>query len=128
VTARIAPRGSGPNAGTDFPLVVVNPYRTEGADLRGAPLVARVNNLTFEYGLLTGLAVTQPSTIVAVASVPYNVIRGFLSAFGEILTLRVNNYNSEASLVAAQTTLINNMRSNIEAEQSLRMAREAAAR
>lgn len=108
---------------TQFGIVLVNPYHIEGVDLRSAPLVARTDTLTFDSGLLTGRAVTVPSTAVAVASVPYNVLRGFFSAFGELLTIRVNNTNSEAGLITAQTAILNNTRTQIEAERALQATR-----
>ena len=123
--AIVPPRGTVERA-SRFNLAVVDPQRTEGIDLRGAPLVTRTTSVTFENGLLTGTSVVMPSTAVAAARIPYDVIRAGLGAFGEILTLRVNNTNSQAELIAAQTSMLTNTRAQIDAQRQLNEARTQA--
>lgn len=126
VTLAIVPRGGRLEAANRFSVTLVNPHRIEGINLLGAPLVTRTTSATFENGLLTGSSVVMPSTAVAAARIPYDVIKAGLSAFGEILSVRVTNTNSQAELIAAQTSILNNTRAQIDAQRQLNDARAQA--
>gem|GEM_PF-3352737 len=108
-----------------FAFVAVNPHQTEGIDLKTASLVFRQNNVTFSSGLIQSVAINQPSTFLAIVSLPLTVLKEILKVPAELLTLKVNNVNAEANLAQAQATLLTQMKALIDAQQALDKARQA---
>lgn len=92
----------GQRQASEFSFLAINPYRTEGLDFRTAALVTRTNSATFDSGILTSINIVKPSTAFELASLPYNMIKAFFSAIGELLTIRVTNQQAETSVLKSQ--------------------------
>jgi hypothetical protein len=119
--------GQGSSRIHEFAFVAVNPYHVEGIDLRSAALVARTNSVTFETGLITGVTINQPSTTLAIVSLPLTVLKAILAVPAELLTLKIKNVESEASLAKAQADVLAQMKAVLDAQQALQKAKDAAA-
>jgi hypothetical protein len=111
----------------DFAFVAINASQTEGIDLISANLVARTNNLTFESGLLTTVAINQPSTTLAIVNLPLAVLKAILSVPAELLTIKIKNVQAEADLLKAQADVLAQAKALVDAQQALQNARNQAA-
>jgi hypothetical protein len=101
---------------SQFAFMAVDPDSLEGIDLNTAAMVTRTNSITFDSGLITSIAINQPSTSLAIANLPLNVLSAVLSVPANLLTLRVANVQGEANLVQAQANLLNQMKLLMDAQ------------
>jgi hypothetical protein len=106
----------------EFVFVAVDPRRTEGITLNSAALVARTNLVTFDSGLITSVTINEPSTTLAIASLPLAVIKAILAVPSELLTLRIANVTNEANLAKAQADLLTQMKAVLDAQTALQNA------
>ncbi len=106
----------------EFVFVAIDPRRTEGITLKSAALVARTNTVTFDSGLVTSVAINEPSTTLAIANLPLAVLKAILSVPAELLTLRIANVTDQASLVKAQADLLTQMKAALDAQAALQKA------
>lgn len=104
-------------------IAVVDRSRTEGVVLRSAGLVERKDDMTFASGLLTTYSVTKPSTALAVAALPADVLKACFGAISELLTIRVTNQTAAADLAQQQARLLLQQQAVIEAQRGLDAAR-----
>ena len=105
-----------------FALSIVDTSRVEGVQLVGAALVTRSNTLTFNNGVLTRHQINQPSSALALASVPTTALGAFTKALSEVLTIRVDQATSDAQLVQQQAALLEARVKLLQAEQALQAA------
>jgi len=111
----------------EFVFVAVDPRRTEGITLNSAALVARTNLVTFDSGLITSVTINDPSTTLAIASLPLAVIKAILAVPSELLTLRIANVTNEANLAKAQADLLTQMKAVLDAQTALQQAQAGKA-
>jgi hypothetical protein len=123
VIARITPGDGNGRDAQDFSFVAIDPSRTEGIDLQGAPLVKRVNTLAFQNGLLTSTRVEKPSSALAAANLPLEIAKAILSAPAELLTLR---YKSEGDVLKGKAEVLRAQKDVLDAQQKLQEAVAAA--
>ena len=106
----------------EFVFIAIDPRRTEGITLKSAALVARTNTVTFDSGLITSVAINEPSTTLAIANLPLAVLKAILSAPAELLTLRIANVTDQANLARAQADLLTQMKAVLDAQTALQKA------
>lgn len=81
----------------------------------------------FKEGVPTDYAVTRPSEVAAVASLPIDIAKAILSAPAEILQLKVN-YDSQANaLIDARVKTLQTQLQALQAQQALDVAAKTAA-
>ena len=119
VTIRI----SGPvvNTAVDATLLAIVPdVRTVASyDLRRGACIERNSTLTFDGGVLTKADLKKPSEVLACLEIPLAIAKAFATVPGQLLTFKVNQTTSEASLLQQQ-------RNVIVAQQALVQAQAAA--
>jgi len=124
VRARIVRKGA--NAGdrvNDFAFVAIDPNSTEGVDLKTATLVNRTNTLTFNSGLINSVQINEPSTALALVSLPLTVLKAILQVPAELLSLKITNVTDQASLLQQQANVMTQMKALIDAQKALDAAR-----
>ncbi|QCO03432.1 hypothetical protein D3867_15270 (plasmid) [Azospirillum argentinense] len=90
-----------------------------GIDLDRAALVQTKMDLTFMNGVLTGVEIDKPSTLLAAASLPLTILKAILTVPTEILRFRID-YDSAKEGSAKQEL------ATIKAQEELKKAKEAS--
>jgi hypothetical protein len=88
---------------TQFYFPAIDTSRTEGISLKSAALVARTNTVEFSNGIATHVAISQPSTNLALASLPLTVVKAIMTS---LFTLNISYINDQQALLQAQTALL----------------------
>ena len=103
VMATIADKLDGPPT-TQFLVATADASRSEGIDLPSAFLVARTNLIEFTNGSPTHININQPSTNLALASLPLTVITAVMQS---LFTLHISYVNAQKNSLSADTDLQN---------------------
>ena len=88
---------------TQFYFPAIDKTRTEGIDIHSASLVNRTHTLEFANGVVTRVNIVQPSTNLALAQLPLQVIQAVMKS---LFTLNISYANAEQNALAAQTNLL----------------------
>ncbi len=88
---------------TQFYFPAIDKTRTEGIDIHSASLVNRTHTLEFANGVMTRVNIVQPSTNLALAQLPLQVIQAVMKS---LFTLNISYANAEQNALAAQTNLL----------------------
>ncbi len=75
-------------------------------DLTRGALVKKTTNLTFTDGMLTSVAIENPSELLAAVEFPLEILKAIIAVPAELLTFKVENYNAQTNAYAAQTKLL----------------------
>jgi hypothetical protein len=76
-------------------------------------------NLVFDKGVLSKMEMTKPSSALAVAALPLNVVKALLSAPEELLTLRIKYSDAAKNDIEAEKALIEAQRQIEELRRSV---------
>lgn len=91
---------------------------THGVDIDRAALVETKTDLTFNEGVLTGVSIEKPSSMLAAASLPLTMLKAILSAPTEILQLKINYDSAKENALIQELNLL-------KAQEDLQKKRES---
>jgi hypothetical protein len=95
-------------------------------DVSRTPLVEQKTNLTIVDGMLTQIDLNKPSTYLALAKIPLDILKAIASVPNDILTLRIKKIQDEGTLTKAQGDLLQNEIQRMKNEKLLQQQRNTA--
>jgi hypothetical protein len=105
--------------------MVADPSRTFVVDNSRGVFVKKRVDLLVTDGVLNGIEVDKPSELLAIVSLPVDVLKSIASIPGEILSVKVKQLSDEKGLTAAQSDLLKAQIDLIKQKQALTDAQNA---
>ncbi|MGE3906354.1 MAG: hypothetical protein AB7F36_10400 [Reyranellaceae bacterium] len=110
-----------------IPVLAADPARTFVVDTSRAIFVKKRVDLLVTDGVLTGIEVDKPSELLAIVSLPVDLLKAIVSIPAELLTIKVNNAEGEKKLTAAEVELLKLQIDLLKQKQALEDARQPPA-
>lgn len=89
-------------------------------DITGAAFVRKVNNLSFDNGILTSFSITKPSQILAGLNIPLDILKSVATLPTELIQLKIDYSTAKTSLIQQKTAEIEAKQKLVEALQKER--------
>lgn len=106
-----------------FTVMAPNDGHIFAVDVSRTRLVQKKTNLTIVDGMLTQIDLNKPSSLLAGAKIPLDIIKAIASIPNDILTLRIKRIQDEGSLTKAQGDLLLNEIQRLKNENLLQQQR-----
>lgn len=100
-------------------LMVADPIHTFVADNNRGVFVKKRVDFAVTDGVLTGIEVDKPSELLAIVSLPVDILKAIAAIPGEILTVKIKQLSDEKGLTAAQVELLKAQIDLIKQRQAL---------
>jgi hypothetical protein len=107
-------------------LMVADPVHTFVADNNRGVFVKKRVDFVVSDGVLTGIEVDKPSELLAIVSLPVDILKAIASIPGEILSVKIKQLSDEKGLTSAQVELLKSQIDLIKQKQALSDAQKGS--